>query len=81
VLSFDSVPWELVLKAVAHHTDQKWVLLYVERWLKAPLQHEDGSLVERGLWNPSGFGDDRSHAIANFEFERSIRRVSRRSRP
>ncbi len=44
---FDSVPWDLTLKAVAHHTDQRWILLYVERWLKAPLQREDGSLVER----------------------------------
>ena len=38
---FDTVPWDLVLKAVAHHTDQKWILLYVERWLKAPLQRPD----------------------------------------
>ena len=44
---FDSVPWPLVLKAVADHTDQRWILLYVERWLKAPLQLEDGTLVER----------------------------------
>jgi len=41
---FDSVPWDLVLKAVSRHTDLRWVLLYVERWLKAPLQMEDGSV-------------------------------------
>jgi RNA-directed DNA polymerase len=35
---FDSVDHQLMLKAVAHHTDQKWVLLYVQRWLQAPLQ-------------------------------------------
>ena len=51
---FDRVPWDLVLKAVAHHTDQRWVLLYVERWLKAPLQREDGSLVERDRGTPQG---------------------------
>lgn len=51
---FDSVPHDLVLKAVAHHTDRGWVLLYVERWLKAPLQHEDGSLVERDRGTPQG---------------------------
>jgi len=51
---FDSVPHDLVLKAVAHHTDQSWVLLYVERWLKAPLQREDGSLVERDRGTPQG---------------------------
>jgi RNA-directed DNA polymerase len=51
---FDSVSHDLVLKAVAHHTDERWVLLYVERWLKAPLQHEDSSLVERDRGTPQG---------------------------
>jgi RNA-directed DNA polymerase len=51
---FDSVSWELVLKAVAHHTDQRWILLYVERWLKAPLQLADGSLVRRDRGTPQG---------------------------
>jgi RNA-directed DNA polymerase len=51
---FDSVPHDLVLRAVARHTDLRWVLLYVERWLKAPLQREDGSLVERGRGTPQG---------------------------
>ena len=51
---FDSVSWDLVLKAVAHHTDQRWIVLYVERWLKAPLQQEDGSLVERDRGTPQG---------------------------
>ena len=51
---FDSVPHDLVLKAVARHTDLRWVLLYVERWLKAPLQLEDGSVVERDRGTPQG---------------------------
>jgi RNA-directed DNA polymerase len=51
---FDSVPWQLILNAVPHHTDQRWILLYVERWLKAPLQREDGSLVERDRGTPQG---------------------------
>ena len=51
---FDRVPWDLVLKAVAHHTDQRWILMYVERWLKAPLQREDGSLVARERGTPQG---------------------------
>ncbi len=51
---FDTVPWNLVLRAVAHHTDQRWILLYVERWLKAPLQREDGTLVERDRGTPQG---------------------------
>jgi len=51
---FDTVPWQLTLAAVTHHTDQRWILLYVERWLKAPLQLEDGSLVERDRGTPQG---------------------------
>ena len=51
---FDTVPWDLTLKAVAHHTDRAWILLYVERWLRAPLQLEDGSLVERDRGTPQG---------------------------
>jgi len=38
---FDSVPMT-ALKAVAHHTDERWVLLYIERWLKAPMQMRTG---------------------------------------
>ena len=44
---FDSIDWELMLKAVRHHTNCPWVLLYIERWLKAPVQLEDGSVVLR----------------------------------
>lgn len=51
---FDSVPHDLVLKAVAHHTDQKWILLYVQRWLVAPLQRPDGTLVVRDRGTPQG---------------------------
>jgi RNA-directed DNA polymerase len=51
---FDNLDHGLVLKAVAHHTDQKWVLLYVERWLKAPLQRQDGTLAARDRGSPQG---------------------------
>src|SRR6516162_8144359 len=51
---FDSVSWDLALKAVARHTDQKWVLLYVERWLKAPMLMPDGTLTERTRGTPQG---------------------------
>ena len=51
---FDSVDHDLVLKAVAAHTDQAWILLYVQRWLIAPLQHTDGSVVPRGRGTPQG---------------------------
>ena len=51
---FDSLDHELVLRAVAHHTDQRWILLYVQRWLKAPLQREDGTLQQRDRGSPQG---------------------------
>ncbi|MEO3892751.1 reverse transcriptase domain-containing protein [Nonomuraea sp. B5E05] len=51
---FDNLDHDLVLKAVAHHTDQRWILLYVERWLKAPLQRQDGSLLARDRGSPQG---------------------------
>jgi RNA-directed DNA polymerase len=51
---FDTVPHDLVLKAVTHHTDQRWILLYVTRWLQAPIQQPDGSLVARDRGTPQG---------------------------
>ena len=51
---FDNLDHDLVLKAVAHHTDQLWILLYVQRWLVAPLQRGDGSLVARDRGSPQG---------------------------
>ena len=51
---FDEVPWDLVVKAVETVTDARWVLLYVKRWLAAPLQRPDGALVERGRGTPQG---------------------------
>jgi RNA-directed DNA polymerase len=51
---FDSVPWDLVLKVVARHADSKWVLLYVERWLKAPMLTPDGTVTHRVKGTPQG---------------------------
>jgi RNA-directed DNA polymerase len=51
---FDSVDHQLLLKAVAHHTDQRWILLYVKRWLQAPLAQPDGTLVQRDRGTPQG---------------------------
>ncbi len=51
---FDSVPWDLIVKAVEANTDQSWVVLYVKRWLAAPIQMPDGSLAERDRGTPQG---------------------------
>ena len=60
---FDSVPWDLMLRAVTRHSDQKWVVMYVERWLKAPMQKPDGTLVQRVNGTPQG--SPISPALAN----------------
>nr|WP_255420169.1 reverse transcriptase domain-containing protein [Micromonospora sp. 4G51] len=51
---FDSVPWDLVVKAVEANTELPWVVLYVKRWLEAPLQLPDGSLQIRERGTPQG---------------------------
>ena len=51
---FDSVDHDLMVKAVEANTDQKWVVLYVKRWLKAPIRMPDGRLVERDRGTPQG---------------------------
>jgi RNA-directed DNA polymerase len=51
---FDSVPHDLLLKAVAHHTDERWVLLYIARWLTAPMQMPDGTVIAREKGTPQG---------------------------
>jgi group II intron reverse transcriptase/maturase len=43
-----------LLKAVRHHTDCQWALLYIERWLKAPVEMTDGSIVPRRAGTPQG---------------------------
>jgi RNA-directed DNA polymerase len=51
---FDNLDWELLLKAVRYHTDCPWLLLCIERWLRAPVQMEDGSIVPRTAGTPQG---------------------------
>lgn len=51
---FDSVSWDLMLKAVAANTDLSWVMLYVRRWLQAPMALPNGSLQQRDRGTPQG---------------------------
>lgn len=54
VAFFDRLDHSLVMEAVKKHTNCKWILLYIERWLKAPLQMKDGTLVQRDCGSPQG---------------------------
>ena len=51
---FDNIDHELLLRAVRKHVTCKWALLYIERWLKAPMELEDGTRVERTRGTPQG---------------------------
>jgi RNA-directed DNA polymerase len=73
---FDTLDHALVLKAVRHHTDLPWIPLYIERWLTAPMQRDDGTLVERTHGSPQG--SPLSPVLANlylhFAFDMWLRR-------
>ena len=51
---FDTVRWDLIVKAVEAHTDARWVVLYVKRWLAADVQQPDGVLLKRDRGTPQG---------------------------
>ncbi len=51
---FDNIPQDLLIRAVKKHAKEQWIVLYIERWLKAPVQGEDGQLVPRGKGTPQG---------------------------
>jgi RNA-directed DNA polymerase len=51
---FDTLSQDLLLRAVKKHAPEQWIVLYIERWLKAPMQEEDGRLVPREKGTPQG---------------------------
>jgi len=51
---FDNIDHGLLMRALRHHCKSRWVLLYVERWLKVPLQQSDGTLIQRNMGTPQG---------------------------
>ncbi|MEL7006450.1 MAG: group II intron reverse transcriptase/maturase, partial [Bacteroidota bacterium] len=44
---FDNLDHELLIKALKYHSNQKWVIMYIERWLKAPIKHPDKKALEK----------------------------------
>ena len=51
---FDNIDHDLLMRAVRKHCQNPWVLLYVERWLKAPMQTTDGEVKARERGTPQG---------------------------
>jgi RNA-directed DNA polymerase len=51
---FDNIDHKLLMKAVRKHTDNRWVILYIERWLKSPIKMPDGTTSKRTSGTPQG---------------------------
>jgi len=51
---FDNIDHKLLMKAVEKHVKEKWVKLYIERWLVAPFETMDGEIIERNAGTPQG---------------------------
>lgn len=51
---FDSIDHQLMMGFVRRYTGERWVLLYIERWLHAPVVHEDGRREQRDRGTPQG---------------------------
>jgi RNA-directed DNA polymerase len=51
---FDTIDHALLMRAVERHVTERWILLYIERWLKAPMVTEDGHRMERTRGTPQG---------------------------
>lgn len=51
---FDNLDHEIMMDLIRKHTDCKWIILYIERWLKAPMQLDDGTLCDRDKGTPQG---------------------------
>ena len=71
---FDEIDWGLLMRAVRRHTDCTWVLLYLERWLKAPVSM-GRNLGGPGKRKPAGLGCDTPNAKDNLETQAMIGRV------
>ena len=54
VFSFDNLDHGLLMTALRKHCQEPWILLYVERWLKAPMQNTEGQLQARDKGTPQG---------------------------
>lgn len=51
---FDNIGHDILMRLVQQHTQEKWVVMYIERWLKAGVEQEDGSIEARIKGTPQG---------------------------
>ena len=74
---FDNIDHDRLMKAVLWHTDNRWLLLYIERWLKAPIQLADGTTVSRSRGVPQGgvISPVLSNLFLHYAFDKWMRRT------
>lgn len=73
---FDSIDHDLMMKALRRHTQVNWVLLYVQRWLSAPVQMPDGQIKVRTVGTPQGgvISPLLANLFLHYTFDKWIRR-------
>ena len=73
---FDSIDHDLMMRALGHHTQEGWILLYVRRWLEAPVQTLDGRIEFRQRGTPQGgvMSPLLANLFLHYVFDRWMRR-------
>lgn len=51
---FDNIRHDYLIEMVKRHTNEQWIVLYIERWLKTPFKMQDGTIIERPAGTPQG---------------------------
>ena len=72
---FDTIDHDLLMKAVEHHVREKWVLLYIRRWLKVPYRTSKGETIERTMGVPQGsvIGPVLANLFLHYTFDKWMR--------
>jgi RNA-directed DNA polymerase len=73
---FDSIDHVLLMKALKLHTKEKWILMYIERWLKVPYEKPDGIQIERiqGVAQGSVIGPILANLFLHYAFDKWMER-------
>ena len=72
---FDTIDHDLLMKAVECHVREKWVLLYIRRWLKVPYRTSKGETIERTMGVPQGsvIGPVLANLFLHYTFDKWMR--------